>query len=60
MMKNKTVYSNEYWAITYADGVVEYTDSAPYEMRDSDEYKRLVKVGNPVVKFEMVPPVVLN
>jgi hypothetical protein len=54
---NKGIYEHgeRFWSVTYASGVIEYVKSAPFESwGDSSEYKRLQRIGNPVIKFEMV------
>lgn len=45
---------NTFWKLTYLDGEIEYTDYAPYSKNSYYEYERLERVGNPVVKFELV------
>lgn len=46
--------SDTFWKMTYLDGEIEYTEFAPYNKGSYYEYERLEKVGNPVVKFELV------
>ena len=46
--------SDTFWKMTYLDGEIEYTEFAPYNRSSYYEYERLEKVGNPVVKFELV------
>jgi len=45
---------NSFWKLTYANGEVEYSEFAPYDLSERSEYERLASVGNPVVKFEKV------
>lgn len=45
---------NIFWKLTYLDGEIEYTDYAPYSKNSYYEYERLERVGNPVIRFEMV------
>jgi len=56
MKTNKMEIKNTdmFWKLTYADGEIEYTEKAPYSEGESAEYNRLVTVGNPVIKFELV------
>jgi hypothetical protein len=46
--------TDTFWKLTYADGEIEYTEKAPYDKGSYTEYNRLVKVGNPVIRFELV------
>lgn len=46
--------TDTFWKMTYLDGEIEYTEFAPYNDKSYYEYERLEKVGNPVVRFELV------
>ena len=46
--------TDTFWKLTYADGEIEYSEKAPYEKGSYSEYERLISVGNPVIKFELV------
>lgn len=46
--------NDTFWKLTYADGFIEYSEFAPYELNETAEYKRLEFVGNPVISFELV------
>lgn len=46
--------TDTFWKLTYADGEIEYTEKAPYDKGSYYEYERLVSVGNPVIRFELV------
>ena len=45
---------NTFWKLTYADGEVEYSQFAPYDLNNLTQYERLESMGNPIVKFEKV------
>lgn len=53
-LNDMTDMSDTFWKMTYLDGEIEYTEFAPYNDKSYYEYERLEKVGNPVVKFELV------
>lgn len=50
----KIKMTDTFWKLTYADGEIEYTEKAPYDKGSYYEYERLVSVGNPVIRFELV------
>lgn len=53
-LNDMTELTDTFWKMTYLDGEIEYTEFAPYNDKSYYEYERLEKVGNPVVKFELV------
>ena len=53
-LNDMTDMSDTFWKMTYLDGEIEYTEFAPYNKDSYYEYDRLEKVGNPVIKFELV------
>ena len=52
--KKEISMTDTFWKLTYLDGEIEYTEFAPYNKNSYYEYERLEKVGNPVVRFELV------
>ncbi len=52
--KKEIKMTDMFWKLTYADGDIEYTEKAPYDKGSYYEYERLVSVGNPVIRFELV------